>query len=600
MSGLIVRRITRMTISLAILLTAGPARAETKIQAIAQEIETDAKLENPRLGLDTLIRAAERLRSVDPATARHLLDVGTPWLASFPAPSYFTYRFMISYARMDLDAAEKAGAIGDKLSAYTALIEQSARVKDYARVNRLTMRAAKDGFYSSGAITFALRNMVRDAPQDAATLLNERVADFPEAHAQAADVHALLNALAEFPWPETELTRTALRKVFAAIDRPDFKESTTDFEETTTYEVHGRAIKTATTFETVLLPAGAYLAVFDSEAFRTRVASLPNWGPSLADLTPGDLPQLARSNKTRVQKSQARQDTAAPLPDISKMSFQEALAAAHAREFPASYFILTRVAVRTDFTAEQRKAAFEEIFSLSRQADPPVRYQNARWALSKAADSKIEGLFAEAALEWLSAFDSAVSSNDRLLLSNQENGMRHNELLKLDELFQQHDFALPQPHPSIVSRRALARLDRAVDDLADFSLPSVNGTTFRLRDMKGKIVLIDFWATWCPPCRDALPAIEKIHRDWNSKGVAVLGVDDEPAATIRSFISKNGITYPTLLDPDRKAHELFGVDGNGQGIPLTVVFDREGKFVGRVPYPHTEENFLKLLKEAGL
>jgi peroxiredoxin len=51
-------------------------------------------------------------------------------------------------------------------------------------------------------------------------------------------------------------------------------------------------------------------------------------------------------------------------------------------------------------------------------------------------------------------------------------------------------------------------------------------------------------------------------------------VDGEPAATIRSFTSKNGITHPTLLDPDRKVHELFGVNGNGQGIPLTVVFDR--------------------------
>jgi peroxiredoxin len=574
----------RFTISLAILLTASSAPAQTKIQAIAQEIEADAKRENPRLGIDTLIRASERLRSVDPATARHLLDVGAPWLDSFPAPSYFTYRFMISYARMDLDAAEKArAAMGDKLSAYGALIEQSARVKDYARVNRLVRSLAKDGFYASGSITFALHNMVRDAPQDAATLLNERVADFPETHAQASDVHALLNALAAFPWPETELTRAALRKVFAAIDRPNFKDnSTAYYEETATYQIHGKEIKTATTFETVLLPAAAYLAVFDSEAFRTRVTLLPNWGPSLADLTPGDLPQLARSNKTLVQKSHAQQTKPAPLPDISKMSFQEALAAAHSREFPASYFILTRVATRSDFTAEQRKAAFEEIFSLSRQADPPMRYPNARWALWKAADSRIDGLFAEAALEWLGAFDAAVSSNDRLLLSNQENGMRHNELLQLDELFQQHDFALQQPHPSIVSRRALARLDRAANELADFSLPSVNGTTFRLRDMKGKIVLIDFWATWCPPCRDALPAIEKTHRDWNSKGVVVLGVDDEPAATIRSFISKNGITYPTLLDPDRKVHELFGVDGNGQGIPLTVVFDREGKFVGRV------------------
>jgi peroxiredoxin len=54
----------------------------------------------------------------------------------------------------------------------------------------------------------------------------------------------------------------------------------------------------------------------------------------------------------------------------------------------------------------------------------------------------------------------------------------------------------------------------------------------------------------------------------------VFAVDGEPVDRIRSFTSKNGITYPTLLDPDCKVHELFGVDGNGQGIPLTVVFER--------------------------
>jgi hypothetical protein len=69
---------------------------------------------------------------------------------------------------------------------------------------------------------------------------------------------------------------------------------------------------------------------------------------------------------------------------------------------------------------------------------------------------------------------------------------------------------------------------------------------------------------------------------------------------IRAFNTKNGVTYPTLLDADRKVHELFGVDGNGQGIPLAVVFDRAGKFVGRVPFPHTEEGILQLLKKAGL
>ena len=276
------------------------------------------------------------------------------------------------------------------------------------------------------------------------------------------------------------------------------------------------------------------------------------------------------------------------------------MAAAHALGFPANYSVLVRMSGRTDLTAEQRKATFEEIFPLLRQHDAFMRYNNTRWIFRRAADLKIEGLFAEAALEWMGALDAAVDSNDRTLLQEQERGAFDTEFLKLDELFQQRDFAFSQPHPSIVSRRALARLDAAANEIADFSLISIDGATFRLRDLKGKIVLIDFWATWCPPCREAVPSLEKIHRDWNSKGVVVLGVDDEFAGTIRSFNSKNGVTYPTLLDPDRKVHELFGVDGNGQGIPLSVVFDREGRFVGRVPYPHTEESFLKVLKTAGL
>src|SRR5258706_7854941 len=591
----------RSTLSLAILLTVGPALAETRIQALATEIEADAKRENPRLGLDTLIRAAERLRGVDPATSRHLLDSGAAWLDRFPPPSYFTYRFMITYAKIDLDAAEKVGAaISDKVWVSTALIEQAGRVKDSARVNRLVRRAAEDGVYSSGAITLALENMARDSPQDSAALLGERVADFSVARAKATEVRALLTALAVFPSPDAVLTRAAVRKIFSAIDRPDFKENTTEFEETATYNVRGKQIKTATTFETVLLPAAAYLAVFDSESFHARVPSLPDWGAPLADLTAGDLPRLARASIIRVQKPRTGKPKPAPLPDVSKMSYEEALAGAHSLEFPANYFLLSRIAVRPDFTPEQRKAAFERTFPLLRQADPLMRFQATQWIFLHAADSKIEGLFAEAALEWIGALDAAIDSNDRILLSNQEKGVPHSELLKLDELFKQHDFALPRPHPSIVSGRALALLDRAANEMADFSLASVDGTTFRLRDLKGKLVLIDFWATWCPPCRDALPALEKLHREWESKGLIVLGVDDEPAAVIRSFNSKNGITYPTLLDPDRKVHDLFGVDGNGQGIPLTVVFDREGRFVDRVPYPHTEENFLKVLKKAGL
>jgi thiol-disulfide isomerase/thioredoxin len=114
------------------------------------------------------------------------------------------------------------------------------------------------------------------------------------------------------------------------------------------------------------------------------------------------------------------------------------------------------------------------------------------------------------------------------------------------------------------------------------------------------VVLIDFWATWCSPCRDALPTIEKLHREWRDKGLVVLGIDDEDGRIIAPFLAKNGITYPTLLDPDRKVHNLFGQDGNGQGIPLTLVFDRSGNFAARVPFPHDEVILLDVLKKVGL
>jgi peroxiredoxin len=586
---------------LAILVLAIPIRAETKVQAIAKEIEADAKRENPRMGLDTLISAADRLRSVDPPTARHLLDTGTAWLDSFPSPSYFALRFVTCYAHIDLDAAEKAAAtIKDKMSVYAALIEQSARAKDFERVNRLIKEAAQKGVYSSGAIESALRSMAPEAPQDGITLLSERVTDFPAHGAKAADVHALLKALAIFPSPDVELTKEALRKIFAALDRADFTDQNEEYEDAATYQVHGKEVKTASSFETVLLPAVAYLAVFDPEAFRARLASLPPWGVSLSELTGADLPKLARTPLMGVQKPLGAQAKALSLPDISKMSYEEALSAVHALSFPASYFVMAKIAVRPDFTTEQRRAAFDEIFVLLPQADPRMRYQAAAWALEKAVDSKIDGLFAKAALEYISALDGAISSNDSSLLSLHEHRWFRSEFLRLDALFQQHDFALGQPHPSIVSARALTRLDRAADELTGFTLSSLDGTTYRLRDLKGKIILVDFWATWCSPCRDSLPALEKIHRDWASKGLVVLGVDDEPARIIRTFISEHAITYPMLLDRDRKAHELFGVDGITQGIPLTVVFDREGKFVGRVPYPHTEEGFLDLLRKAGL
>jgi thiol-disulfide isomerase/thioredoxin len=557
-------------------------RAESKLQALAAQIEADAAREEIRLGMDTRIRAAERLRLVDPAAAKHILDSGLPVLSKPFAPGFLTYRFMNTYAFIDLDAAEKAGSkLSDKIEVYAALIDQSARARDYSRVNRLVRSAEREGHYALGATISALQYMVRDIPGEAKELLQERIGAFPTSRATDREVRSLLSTLAVFPAVDSQLAREAIHKIFEAIDRPDFRKYDSESEVTATYIVHGKQIQTATTYDTVLLPSAAYLAVFDPEAYHAREASLPEWRHNLDEVRWFNLPEIVRANTVARHKA----------PPAGANSDQES----------ASHFAaVLAVAKGKDLPEEQRRKAFEDLWKIAREMPVWQRYNWMREGFFYAVQSKIDGVFGPAVLAWIETLDAAVRSDDIMLIRTHERGEFHLWYVQLLDLFEQRDFALGQPHPSLVSRRALRLLDAAATEHVDFSLPSTDGKTFHLADLKGKVVLIDFWATWCAPCRDALPAIEKIHREWRDKGLVVFGIDDEDSRIIAPFLAKNGITYPTLLDPDRKVHNLFGQDGNGEGIPLTLVFDRSGNFAARVPFPHDEVILLDVLKKVGL
>jgi thiol-disulfide isomerase/thioredoxin/outer membrane lipoprotein-sorting protein len=106
----------------------------------------------------------------------------------------------------------------------------------------------------------------------------------------------------------------------------------------------------------------------------------------------------------------------------------------------------------------------------------------------------------------------------------------------------------------------------------DFTLKSVEGIEFNLKELRGKVVLLDFWATWCLPCRIELPIVEKIHKEFKDKGLVVLGIDDEPADQVRPFLKETGITFPTLLDTEDVV-DRYQV----QAIPSMILIDREGK-----------------------
>ncbi len=146
--------------------------------------------------------------------------------------------------------------------------------------------------------------------------------------------------------------------------------------------------------------------------------------------------------------------------------------------------------------------------------------------------------------------------------------------------------------------RALAKLE-ADDEArrqADFTLSDMQGKSWTLRELKGKVVLVNFWATWCQPCRREMPDLDALYKRFNGQGFVILGISDEEATEVNQLLAENHVTYPILLDPDRKVNELFTIDG----IPKSFVYDRSGKLVAQSIDMRTQKQFLDLLAQAGL
>jgi len=147
-------------------------------------------------------------------------------------------------------------------------------------------------------------------------------------------------------------------------------------------------------------------------------------------------------------------------------------------------------------------------------------------------------------------------------------------------------------------RAAMTRLE--ADDLRrqhlDFTLTDLTGKTWKFSDLRGKVVLVNFWATWCPPCRKEMPDLDALYQRFSAKGFVVLGISDEERQKVEPFIRERKVSFPVLLDPGRKVNEMFVVEG----IPKSFVYDREGKLVSQSIDMRTQKQFLEMLGKAGL
>lgn len=139
---------------------------------------------------------------------------------------------------------------------------------------------------------------------------------------------------------------------------------------------------------------------------------------------------------------------------------------------------------------------------------------------------------------------------------------------------------------------------KSKEEPRDFSLPDLDGKSWTLSSFKGKVIILDFWATWCPPCKIEIPYLIELYNKYKDDGLIVCGVGIDRKPALESFVREYGINYLTLIGTQQIAQQ-WGI----RAIPTTYILDKDG----RIAFKHTgfapgmesqfEEEIKGLLKE---
>ena len=149
-------------------------------------------------------------------------------------------------------------------------------------------------------------------------------------------------------------------------------------------------------------------------------------------------------------------------------------------------------------------------------------------------------------------------------------------------------------HSNTTADRAAMQGDVKGHAAPDFKLKDLDGKTMRLSDLKGKAVLLNFWATWCPPCKIEIPWFVDLQKQYGPQGLQVLGVamDDAKPEQIAAFTKQMQVNYPVLIGNDEVADLYGGVES----LPTTFYIGRDGSIVQRVPGLRSHEEVETIVK----
>lgn len=126
----------------------------------------------------------------------------------------------------------------------------------------------------------------------------------------------------------------------------------------------------------------------------------------------------------------------------------------------------------------------------------------------------------------------------------------------------------------------------------DFRLISIKGDTITLSDFKGHVIFLNFWATWCPPCRAEIPALKKIYEKYRERGFTIIGVALDDPEKVKNFSVREKINYPVVYGDTKVEKDYGGIFA----IPTTFVIDKNGFIVQKIVGARTEKEFEEVVK----
>jgi peroxiredoxin len=536
------------------------AISDRAIRREAAAIGKIARSEPPLMALDTLLETAVAVLPYTPDVAKRLYAEARTHAKKHPDLAWNS-RLVKIWMTLDPSGGE------------VALREVGSRplesLMSYYRDDReRAVSIARELLGGEGirpsTFTSAAETIVATYPAEAATLL-ERASRRQDLRADLAAICAtVLDRLLRIAEKEPDRVRAAIRPLRALFEQKDFAADARTIV-TTSFEMGGRKVETNDSVTTLVELVGLMENLMDPAAREVAQKAL----------------RTRRMNYRNAPRETANRSIAAETP------LTEALAQARewdpARERLGQFWRYIIAKPRTEEEARPMIAAFIEMALDAPPDNDPFWFTQALLNLDGRLGPPDKQWVLPPALRPV-VFEAAARVGQRAARVPEQ----YSSLIAAME---REKARVPRDVPSAQARVRLARLRSDLQTRYDFQLPDLNGATRSLKAERGKIVVLNFWATWCGPCRAELPAFGRVYESLRNSGVEMFAITDEPPEHVRQFATNNPVPIPVLIDQQRRVFEHHRITG----LPQTYVLDRSGRTLAHFDGEVSEETLRKAI-----